>query len=298
MVKIAESTIKAVASFEKLEDICLFKGECNSTAMHLYIPKINARRFDNLATIEVLLEVVKDFSLPRLKVQKYRDKEKMAKLYKESRKTFRSYTTNTGELGEILLYNFLEGALRAPKILSKMSLKTAPGDYTKMSDGNHYLKLHNPDRYHIIFGEAKMYKNLSKGFKSAFKSIADHQSGKEFEKSLISSQIENEFIEEVDKKMINAILYPSDSEIKIKVSDAFGIFIGFEIDNTEGQTKTEDDYEKWVKNKIVSIVKSRTATIEKYITENKLVGDNFYVYLMPFIDLDESREEITKGVIE
>lgn len=298
MVEIAQSTIKAVRSFEKLTDIYLYKGKGNSTSMHLYTPKINARRFDNLATIEMLQEVVKDFSLSRLKVQKYCEEGKMAKLYKEARQTFRPYTSNTGELGELLLYTFLEGDLGAPKILSKMSLKTTPGDYTKMSDGIHYLKLPNSDRYHIIFGEAKMYKELSKGFKSAFKSIADHQSGKEFEKSLINSQIENEFIEKVDKKMINAILYPSESEIKINVSDAFGIFIGFEIDNTDGQTKTEDDYEKWVKNKIVSLVNSKTSTIEKYITENKLVGNNFYVYLMPFIDLVKSREEITKGVTE
>lgn len=87
---------------------------------------------------------------------------------------FRDYSTNKGELGELLLYTFFEGELGAPQILSKMSLKTRPGDYTKNSDGIHYLKLSNSDRYHLIFGEAKMNKQLSSGFKSAFESIAEH----------------------------------------------------------------------------------------------------------------------------
>lgn len=298
MIELSQNAKKAVNSFQKLSAINLFEGQGNSTSINLFIPRFEGRSFDILGIQDVLMEVVRDFALSRIRIKKYDRDGKLARLTKEARLKFRAYATNKGELGELLLYTFLEGELGAPQILSKMSLKTTPGDYTKKSDGIHYLKLPNSDRYHLIFGEAKMYKQLSAGFKSALESIADHQSGKEFEKSLISSQIENEFIEESDKVLINTILYPSESEVEIKVSDAFGIFIGFEIDDTEGQTKTEDECEEWLKSEIISTVKSRISTIEGYIEANDLVGKNFYVYLMPFIDLDKTREEITKGVTE
>lgn len=66
----------------------------------------------------------------------------------------------------------------------------------------------------------------------------------------------------------------------------------------EGQTKTEDEYEDWLKGKIIATVESKISIIEGYITANNLVGKNFYVYLIPFIDLDKTREQITKGVTE
>ena len=43
-----------------------------------------------------------------------------------------------GELGEVLLYLFLEQDLKAPKLFSKVELKTSNMDYVKGSDGIHY----------------------------------------------------------------------------------------------------------------------------------------------------------------
>ena len=53
-----------------------------------------------------------------------------------------------------------------------------------------------------------MYQDVISGFRDAFESISTHKSGKEFEKSLISSQIENEFSDSEDRELINIILYP------------------------------------------------------------------------------------------
>lgn len=299
MVKVAKSTINAVNSFERLGDIILFEGREDSTLLHTFIPRINGRDFDVLSIQEKLMEVVNDFALTRLKVSRYVNNQQFARLSKEARQTFRAYSNNTGELGELFLYTFLEGQMKAPQILSKMSLKTTPGDYTKKSDGIHYYKLPESDRYHLIFGEAKMYTRLIEGFRRAFESIAEHQSGKEFEKSLISSQIENEFIEPEDKDLIYSLLYPTESVVKLKVSDAFGIFIGFEIKKYDGPDGiSEDGYEKWLKETIMEYIQSKIGTIEKQITQNNLIGNNFYVYLMPFFDLKQTRTNLTKGITE
>lgn len=311
MINPSQKAIDAVKSFEFLDDLELFEGQGNSTTMHLFMPRLNGREFDINNIQASLLEVVVDFSLSRSTVRKYEDDRRWQQMSKEARQKFRDYTSNTGELGELILYTFLEGHLSAPQILSKMSLKTTSGDYTKQSDGIHFVKDKNSDRYHLIFGEAKMYKDISSGFKDAFQSISIHQNGKDFEKSLISSQINSELMDDEDRKFVADILYPSRSESGIKVSDAFGIFIGFEIDDTNGKTMSEDDYEIWIKSEIEILIKKRIKTIEKYLSgewdfnENKktyhkksLMGKNFYVYLMPFTNLKETRKLITKGVTE
>ncbi|GAA5349428.1 HamA C-terminal domain-containing protein [Streptococcus uberis] len=298
MVQPSRKAIEAVKKFQFIDSIELFAGQGNSTTMQLFMPQINSREFDVLSIQETLMEVLIDFSLTRITIEKYEKNRQWARLSKEARQKFRDYSTNKGELGELFLYTFLEGSLGAPQILSKMSLKTTSGDYTKKSDGIHYLKVPNTDRYHLIFGEAKMYQDIISGFRDAFESISTHKSGKEFEKSLISSQIESEFSDSEDRELINAILYPHEADSVIKVSDAFGIFIGFEIDDADGKTKTEDEYDEWVKMIIADTVKSKISTIEKQITSKGLVANNFYVYLMPFVDLDNTRLAITKGITE
>jgi hypothetical protein len=52
-------------------------------------------------------------------------------LSKKARGKFIDYINNKGgELGELLLYCFLESHLKAPKILSKLELKTSTNHYT------------------------------------------------------------------------------------------------------------------------------------------------------------------------
>ena len=106
--------------------------------------------------------------------------------------------------------------------------------------------------------------------------------------------------------------YGSKSKESIKVSDAFGIFIGFEVDDADGKTMSEDDYEAWIVEKVEKTIEKRIKTIESYISDEwdwsdngghkfhkkSLIGKNFYVYLMPFTNLQETRKIITKGVTE
>lgn len=297
MIEISKHAEKAVKGFIELESVELFSGKGNSVSMKLFMPRLNSKEFDMASIQECLEEVVTDFALSRVTIQKYKRDEEFQKMTREAREKFRNYKSNKGELGELILYTFLEGHLNAPQILSKMSLKTTNGDYTKKSDGLHFLKLKKSERYHLIFGESKTIQNLTKAFKEALTSISDHKEGKNFEKSLISSQLQNEFIDDEDRKMIVNLLYPSKSPINIKVSDAFGIFIGFELNIPEERKElSEDNFEEWINNDIRNQVIARISKIENYISEKKLTGKNFYVYLMPFTNLNETREKITEGI--
>lgn len=311
MIKTSLKAKIAVDNFEYLCNIKLFSETESPTSMYIFLPKLNGRDFDINAIKNNLLEVVIDYALSRKTIDRYEKDKRWNQMSQEARSKFREYTENKGELGELILYTFLEGHLNAPKILSKMSMKTSPGDYSKKSDGIHLLEIREENKYHLIFGESKMYKNITIAFKQAFQSISQHIDGKDFELSLISSQIENEFIDNEDKELIIDVIYPKNIESSKNVSDAFGVFIGFEFDDSFGKNLSEENYKIWVKQEVQNIINEKKNKIEKYIkdewdwNENKnllhkktLIGKNFYIYLMPITKMNESRELILEGVVK
>lgn len=298
MVDISQNVVQAAQGFVPLEDVDLFSGEASPTTMKLFMPRLNGREFDYIAMKDSLLEALTDYSLSRKTIQRYINCHNYRHMTDEARAKFRTYLQNKGELGEFVLFVLLEGHLHAPKILSKMALKTDNNDYVKGSDGVHFLKLPN-GRYHIIFGESKLYTDLTSGFRDAFKSISTFiSSGKEDELRLISSQIDNEGFDDEDKKIITQLLYPAKAKADFKSSDAFGIFVGFEITVPDEKLRLEeDDFERWIVQLISSEVTSRVATIERQIESQGLQGKNFYVYLMPFTNLDETRGTLLEGLV-
>ena len=126
-------------SFDLLLKTTIDKNKRDS--LNLYALKINANEFnyDNLE--EQLVDPMIDYAI--------------------SRKVKKQYSKNDGELGELLLFCFLESQLKAPKILSKLELKTTSGLYVNGADGVHFLKLEDGN-YQLIFGESKMYVDIKK----------------------------------------------------------------------------------------------------------------------------------------
>ena len=101
--------------------------------------KNNAFAYDEL--VKLLSNQLCHFALSRTEVQKLIDAKEYATLVSKAQDKLRRYSSNEGELGEILLYCLLESHLNAPKILTKLEIKTAKNDYVKGADGVHLLKV-------------------------------------------------------------------------------------------------------------------------------------------------------------
>ncbi|MFG5564698.1 DUF1837 domain-containing protein [Enterococcus faecalis] len=266
---------------------------------------INAKRFDTNRVIDGLLESVTDFSLSRKTQEAYSGKSQH--LVREAREQFKEWKNNTGELGEFLLFCFLEGHLNAPKILSKLELKTSNKMYVNGSDGVHFLNM-NDNRYQLIFGESKLEQNLTTVLKHAFNSIYDFinevnkdgekKSGINFERSLISSNLEKETFSEEEKVFLSQLIYPMQNSNAPIVDDSFGIFVGFNFDIEEAQkSKSPSEFEIFIEEELTQVIQKQQKNIRKYITDNDLIGYTFYIYILPFSKLSEHRETILEGLI-
>ena len=275
----------------------------NKNKMDIFILNSNANEFDYKSLERNLLDPIITYSLSRKVQQKY--KNSPATLSKRAREKFKEYSKNTGELGELMLYCFLERHLKAPKILSKLELKTSSQLYVNGSDGVHYLKLEDGN-YQLIFGESKMYQDLGTAIERALESIrqfkeevnqkGEEKSGITFEKNLISDNLQKEFDEE-DEKFLTKLIYPT-SESDFFVDDAFGIFIGYETVITQEEKQlSNSEFREIMKQKILDEISKISVNINTKIQSKKLTGHNFYIYIVPFTDIEKERIEILGEIL-
>lgn len=288
-------------SFEHLENCTL--DESRKKRLDIFILKINANEFDYSSLIRNLVDPLIDFSLSRKVREKYAGKPGTLSL--KAREKFVNYMNNKGELGELLLYCFLETHLRAPKLLSKLELKTSTSHYVNGSDGVHFLKLENGS-YQLIFGESKTITDLKVAITNALNSISEFKrcvnskggkkSGLPYEKGLLSDHLEKETFSKEQREFIERIIYPSRHN-DFDVDDAFGIFIGYETKVCdENKSLSNRGFREKVKSQIREEIALLFEYIKNKINELSLEGHNFYIYLLPFTDLDRNRKSIQEEI--
>ena len=301
-VNISVDKTEFLSSFELLMETTL--DQYKKDRFNLYALKINANEFNYQYLQDKLVDPMIDYALSRETKKQYAGKS--GTLSKKAREKFREFEKNDGELGELLLFCFLEAQLNAPKILSKLELKTSTKLYVNGADGVHFLKLKDGN-YQLIFGESKMYKSIEKAFDRALQSIyefkneinrsGESKSGINYEKSLISDNLEKESFSEEEKQFLSSLIYPTEN-CSFYVDDAFGIFIGFEITISEEEKEMPNaDFRNLIYERIKEEVKECLGTITKNIKNYGLQGHNFYIYVVPFTEIDETRKDILKGVI-
>lgn len=278
----------------------------NNNSLKMYYTTIMNNTFEYSNLQELLLSNITNYVFSRKENKEAFDTKKIPNLTRKAMMEFRKISNkkdcgNGGELGELLLYIFLESNLKAYKLLSKMELKTNSEDYIKGADGIYLYEYEDDDNekhFEYIIGEAKIEATSAKSIADAFKSILVHLQKKDFERELVDREIFKETFNEEQAEKIKRILVPSPDDDDIDMQKAFGIFIGYglnknlkldEVDNKKGKKIIEARIEKDIKN----ICKN----IKDKIKENKnLKNYSFYVYVMPFKDAKKDRVEILKNI--
>lgn len=280
--------------YHDLQDISLE----NDNKLNLFTLQISNNSFSYNKLVEILGDKLHYFALSRNEIEKLKNEDKLNTLVTRAKVKFKDYTDNTGELGEVLLYCLLESHLKAPKILSKLEIKTSSEMYVHGADGVHLLKLSNTD-YQLIFGESKMDAKLIDGIYDAFHSLKklldDDLNKLEFEVNLVESQLIKEIYDENAYKILKRILIPTSSSEEIYTDNSFGIFLGFNIEVTEDEKKLPNPiFREQLRTKIKIQVEETISSINFQIRKNCFAGYNFYIYVIPFVDIDIKRKEIIK----
>ena len=133
-------------------------------------------------------------------------------------------------------------------------------------------------------------------FKNGINDKGNQKSGIQYEKSLISDNLFKEAFSDEERDFLESLIYPTKNR-NFDVDDAFGIFIGFQIDvSDEEKGMPTADFRKLVKSRVDDEVSKCLTSIQQKIVDNKLQGHNFYIYVLPFTDINSKRKKIMEAI--
>ena len=147
--------------------------------------------------------------------------------------------TAKGELGELILYTLLDVYFQAPKLLSKVSMKTNPRMPVFGADAVHGQ--YKDGQFKLYLGESKLHANFTGAATSASKSIKNAKSKYQDEFDLLDSQMDFPNItEELEEKLLT-LLDPFESD-EWEDTIHSPCFIGFTDPGALSQAASDDQF--------------------------------------------------------
>ena len=256
-------------SFLHIFDELLSLNDPSFCNINLFSIKIKNKDFDYNLLSEDLTNRLITFCTSSKSYNEMKEQDKLGTLSKLSRKSFREY----------------------------LKVKRLQDNYinTRTKDGAIGELI-----LYAFYGESKLNESLNTGIQEAFKSIHefknrdDNNIDDEF--MFLVNNIESELLND-EYEYVKNILIPSKDKIEHDVS--FGIFVGFDIkipDSIQEKRQREfrDQFKEHIKDKIIKKVTS----IKEKIDELNLDEHNFYIYFVPFINLNKVKVEILDSILE
>lgn len=268
----------------------------NGNKLNLFSLKISNNAFSYADLVEELGDILTAYALSRSTYDDLCSQKKYNSLVSKAKERLRKAESNDGELGEILLYTMLEAHLKAPKLLTKLELKTDPNHYVNGADGVHLLRI-DDNTFQFVFGESKLYADLNDGIKEAFKSLKnllkEDLNKLRYEIQLVNSNLLKETQDDESVNLLKKLLIPRENDEDLNIDHSFGIFLGFDVEITEDERKlTNAEFRKTIYDKVEKAVRTILPTIKKQIQQDDFRGYNFYIYIVPFSKLAEQRKKI------
>lgn len=267
----------------------------NKSGISLYYLDISDSAFDYMALNEYLFDSVGMYVYSRTKLKEFEDKKKARsigakalRLMKENGKPDEKGTGN--ELGEMLLFTFMEGSLHAPKLLSKVEITTGASQFKSKSDCVHLLKrkVNGEISYQLVFGASSITGKIEDAIDCAFDALSAIKNGRTRERQMVDSTLFNHTYDPETTERLRQILVPS----KQRHADpdmAFGVFIGYSLDVTADDN---DAFRAMAADKMLADIKAAIPYIEKKVSELNLGMHSYYFYFLPFNDAEKDKKQI------
>ncbi len=267
----------------------------NKSGIGLYYLDISDSAFNYEALNEYLLDSVGMYVYSRTQLKNFEEQKKVKsigvkalRLMKENGQPDEKGTGN--ELGEMLLFTFMEGGLHAPKLLSKVEITTEAHKYKSKSDSVHLLKkiVNGETCYQLVFGASSISGNIIDAIDAAFEALTLIKSGRSKERQMVESTLFNNTYDAETTERLKQIIIPS-KQRNAAPDMAFGIFIGYTISVFDDDN---DRFRTLAVEKMKADIREAIPYIEQKATELKLSMHSYYFYFLPFNDAENDKKRI------
>lgn len=202
------------------------------------------------------------------------------------------------EMGEILLYAFLETVLGAPKIYSKVELTSTVKSGVSSSDGMHIKILAADDSsvtFEMVFGVSSVVGGLDDAINDAFDHIQRVSSSASTEIQIVDSTIFDLPEDDPVVRELRPIIKP-DPNKQVNRDSAYGIFIGYTLGLDKSKYSAQE-YRDQIEKKMDADIMFYAPQIRDRIQKMQLQNRSFYIYVLPLDDAEEDKKSIMQKIM-
>ena len=203
------------------------------------------------------------------------------------------------ELGEMLIYAFLEGKLSAPKLMSRVELSTDLSQYKSVCESIHLFSAMDEKGVpfnQMVFGASNIVGEIQDAVDNAFDAILRIEKHSNREIKMVEKTALDRSFEDDEIAFLTDTIIPQPNA-KSKYNTAYGVFLGYSIG-----VKAEDhpgvEYEDLVTKKMVDDIRQHAQYIANKIRSNGLDEHSFYIFILPFMDAENNKSEIMDHVMK
>lgn len=270
---------------------------------------------DGVPTVQEFIEYLYDclipYCLPKKRINQVladadisKNYSKIVRLGDEAKSLFirsKNQLDSGGEAGELILYALLEWALKAPRLVSKMYLKTNANMPVHGTDGIHLGFDKASELMTIYFGESKIYTNFSEAADAAFESINEliSNSGQiSREIAILNNLSDLEALASPFKEKVVEYIDPySTSESALNKRIVHAVLLGFEYPAYKKiLTMPPEKIPSAFEGSYLKRVKGVCRVLERHYSKRLPVTTNLHLFLLPFPSIKEFRTEFYKKI--
>ncbi|NQS76916.1 MAG: DUF1837 domain-containing protein [Peptococcaceae bacterium] len=200
------------------------------------------------------------------------------------------------ELGNVMLYVFLEQILGAPKLYNKIELAQFGNHNVQNGGGVHLLPLNGGiPSYQMVFGKSNIIGDLKDAIDNAFNSLITVRDNPSEELRIVESTIFAQTYDNQTAEFLKELIIPGKQK-NTPLDRAFGVFLGYSL-GLIADNYSNEAFRKEIKRRMNKDVKAHAAYIVKKIKEENLSAHSFYFYILPFNDADGEKLSIMNELL-
>lgn len=278
----------------------------NYSQVRLFYLDIENNEFAYDCLDDFLIDNIGYYVLSRTEMQALRDKNKEQAACLRAIRAMNQHgipgQKGTGnDLGEVMVYAFLEDVLGAPKILTKAEI--VGGTAGSRTDGVHLLKLNDSgkDRYQLVLAASDITGDINKAVEKVLLQLDDIVGAMKNERQMVDRAVLSSSFDADTTAYLKSILIPSRASSG-RPDISFGIFIGYSLGIDASQFDI-DTYRTKAMEKMKKDVEDIAPYISTQLVKMALLGKNnianhsFYFYFMPFDDADKDKDTIMQNLL-
>lgn len=268
----------------------------NRSGIEMYYLDIAESCFDYCELSDYLLSCVGRYVYSRTEVQRLIDKNKITSIdlraVKIMNKNGDADEKDSGnELGNMLIYSFLEEVLNAPKILSKVEIR----DKQSKSDSIHLLRYVDSKqiKYQLIFGTSSIHDSIYDALDEVFEMLLQIKSGNKDERDTVDIALCNNTFDKSTTELLKTILIPQKGKPKIPM--AFGIFVGYSVGVSNNNN---DEFFTEVQKKMKRDIEDVVPYISHKAQDMGLESYSYYLYFLPMNHAKQDKKAIMEELMD